>query len=1292
MAFSKEALRIRNILAKVPSLDIANVAGSSSLWTGPRLLVPVELDVMVIDKVTAAKPRANCAQNIGEVAEASGDNAQHTSLGQRKPFAEIRRTKEGAYLHWSLPDGLTKGSNEGEEPDETGFSASDQGQVGEDSLVQEETEFPFIPNRWVIARVSPGALPNGKREVSAWVVRSDAPEGEDPVSPLSGFNESGSSTNQKWLTAVGEGDPAWAAYYENVKNRLGFYDDLSGVRAGPVSYFVSGWYADKVDDPLYEARTWDEWYQLLEDRGWEYPARTESSQVYLDGYGTPNDKDGAAYDLDGNMIPLSTTDGYWLNPDTIAELEWADPFSEIDPTIPRQLLCHAALYNVKWNSKGGDFTPKKTVRDSKGRLPKAKAAIGASGIEALSALIANQDTSRKVSERLLNAQALGLLADVQQIDGLAKLESLLHAEDFESQPGGYIVDTVEEGDLIPEQGGSESRNKPFPGRKRKGTSNNFQGTKTAAGGHKERRPTAPKVMYGHTMADLKESMQGRDLTLAKNPRKIRAVKNPLPRYWEPKDPVILFNAVGRSFKHGEDITRSLGDALVCRNAGNVVKRVEIKIFDANGNFRKDHSVGPRDISDFELKNANMPAEIATLFDELLLLDEGNADVAAQSYARQRPAFSSNEGRELERLTDKDFASRYQVQIGISKNAYLDPNLAVDGLRNYAAWSGELIRTSPPYSIKPWRQPWTPIHFDWEVEWFPTKNRTKDWRLGEHDYDAKMDESVEGENPFTYSGTSLLTPAASKVTAGQIEKLLLAEHSGESDIASAQQEVQLAAAQEALAKLDVLSGSLSGLHDALQAKVDDYQLHATEQDAPNIDEQEASKRDLTDLPKFDVRAGHIRIKKLRIVDSFGQFVDLPASVTSKIIRAEDIDSPVDGLVRMPPRINSPSRLMFRMVQAADDNRDASKLHSPVCGWIMPDHLDQALEVFDANGNNLGQVQRQRGEPGNIQANSLEWQGTPGDDASFGQLPQFGNQHLHGMINGLLAQGEQDAIAHQQALPEKEQRQENALAAMLRMIDSTLWTVDPLGREGGEHLSVLLGRPLAIVRATLRLEVKDLQAGSELSRTPFDVRLGDVKRLGDGLIGYFVNDDYSQFYPVHEAIAEQTRATRPHSGYLGVASSVAGYHANFGSTKEPVEHPYINKSPYLKVRPVAPALENPASKSVMLTLVLDPRGGVHATSGILPRKKIELMREQISDALANMAVTFSVGPVLSNPETVRMPIPAEISGNWNWVRKSNLTLWEETPVQTVGQEPRLNPVPAQIHEGWLKLSNFQGSEED
>jgi hypothetical protein len=283
----------------------------------------------------------------------------------------------------------------------------------------------------------------------------------------------------------------------------------------------------------------------------------------------------------------------------------------------------------------------------------------------------------------------------------------------------------------------------------------------------------------------------------------------------------------------------------------------------------------------------------------------------------------------------------------------------------------------------------------------------------------------------------------------------------------------------------------------------------------------------------------------------------------------------------------------------------------------------------------------------------------------------------VVQGLLAHGLRD----RERLASDAPPSETALSALLRMIDATLWSTDPVGRAGNEHLSLLVGHPLALVRAELRLEVQSdprasnwqgalyNDARAELERTPLPVRLGEVLALDDGLMGYFVNDDYSRFHPVHESLAPQARPSGPGEGYLGSMALPPG------TDPRAVEHPYIDRSPLVEIRP---------GQRIRLTLVLDPRGAVHATCGFLPRKKIELLREHVAPALEALAFTFRVGPVLVDPDAVRMPVPAEIAGGWSWVRRVNVTTWQEDPVVKASQDALLPDAPAMLSEGWLKLS--------
>src|SRR5690606_29550169 len=73
-----------------------------------------------------------------------------------------------------------------------------------------------------------------------------------------------------FLQAAGPGDLSWSVGYDNIKNVLSLYDELSD-DAAVYTYSVIGWYADPANDILYNIPTGDnkEWQNALSEvYGW----------------------------------------------------------------------------------------------------------------------------------------------------------------------------------------------------------------------------------------------------------------------------------------------------------------------------------------------------------------------------------------------------------------------------------------------------------------------------------------------------------------------------------------------------------------------------------------------------------------------------------------------------------------------------------------------------------------------------------------------------------------------------------------------------------------------------------------------------------------------------------------------------------------------------------------------------------------------------------------------------------------------------------------------------------------
>ncbi len=114
---------------------------------------------------------------------------------------------------------------------------------------------------------------------------------------------------------------------------------------------------------------------------------------------------------------------------------------------------------------------------------------------------------------------------------------------------------------------------------------------------------------------------------------------------------------------------------------------------------------------------------------------------------------------------------------------------------------------------------------------------------------------------------------------------------------------------------------------------------------------------------------------------------------------------------------------------------------------------------------------------------------------------------------------------------------------------------------------MGRPIAVVRAQLRaascsrptdVDLSDpvragewARAQESLQRFAFPVRIGELTRTDDGVLGFFVDDDYSRLAARRQGDRGQRARLRAaaaaSSACIGAAGGVPGV--------TPIEHPYV-----------------------------------------------------------------------------------------------------------------------------------------
>lgn len=1276
----------------------------------PRVLVPVQVDALVVRPGQAATAWADCALKP----HPGTDGVTRRDL-LPTPFAELASPRNsGVYLHWALPDALTAGSTSGDSNTAT---------------------FPAAPDRWLIMRLSPATDGQQRRAVTGWVLRSGD---QNPVPiDLDSFSEGPPSQDSisNPLTVLGQGDVAWAAYYDNVVNRLAFYDNLNGLRGGPLAYLVCGWYSNSAQDPLgdTDVKSLTDFNNKMATLEWQLAqgelneAVNKSRNYILGAKSIGLTMVQAKLATVSDVLDTSAATSYATSnaapsfPPVDPAGEALGPYTTDGSWWPNATLFHGSVVTVGWPGLGWPGNENGLLSGEQGGPPAASGitvAVGNTIPEALAALVAQKNQSPDEA-RILEAFLLGVLPQLNEANGRITVDAALQAGSFASLDGGSTTEQL----WIPQMPDTPSPLPnpvtPSPGvfpnqakvayQQQAFQSGQFTTVNVRPPGKAQAQTFNSKINLVETtfhVGGLTSAISAVKPTTpppAPIPGHYETVKRALPRYYYPGEPVILIEGAARSFKHGSDDRFSQNNTLTCRLTGFVVTELSCTALIDHPNRP---SIQGQDVLDRGVENGSVPPECEDLLRETVLLDPGSAVVLAQ--ASQGPQLSSSVVSEV--------AQKFTVEQTVWW-ATRDPNFDHAPLTALSGITGTLpaaMAVSPPV------KPWNPLHLDWSLQYIPSTNSIKDWLLGEIDYAPNSDSlppltdtqsgiMLQGRAQLT--GGSAATAAASlrramdqALAAGGVTNLtpnitsrfssILAQTSlnayaalpsavkavitapnstssgtgtGTATGAGEIPPVDRGPLQDIftnLSSMDVLSGALDSFTQGLRGGYDP-------------DGQDKPSDGSTPTPFVPLRSGFLRILRLRLVDCFGQFLNLAGSsdITNvdltQLIESDPVEVTQNpGIVAIPPRFTSPSRLWFRYMAADGSENEANDTISPVCGYLVPNHLDGDLEFFDDAGTNLGVV---RPDP---QA-GIVWEEAPGQPSTVGQSPEraIPNSFASGIAQGLLRWGLADAT--------QDAQHEDALSALLRIIDSTLWAVDPFGHTGDEHLSLLIGHPVVMMRARLRLEVKEPIHPELLNTVSVGVRLGAVPDFQDGLLGYFVNDDYTRLYCADAAIAGFARQIGPGVGFLQQANLVPDFYQNFsndlGATvtegASPVTHPYVDTSGVLAIQP---------NQEISLTLLVEPQTVVHATTGMLPSKDIGMRRNWVAAALAALSPTFRFGPVLIDPLKLRMPVPTGgIQGNWSWDHRSSITDWAVDPVVNATGDAQLSPDPIGATEGWLRL---------
>ncbi len=1110
-------------------------------------------------------------------------NADIANLSEevvRAPFQETQ-LNAGIHLHWALPDALTRAEQRGD-----------------------STVFPRVPNRWAVIRAS-GDTPSALTIEQQWVVESDylypsgqransvttpvrATAGQPPFRylgrsvPLASWQEDDPQAEYlAELTAVGYGEPTFAALYANCYSVFGFYDnDYTETLPAGLQYTVFGWYSDSDQDVL------SRFLATLQEGG----------------------------------TALSNAD---LSSALAARFGWSVSVPAAD-AFPDLICCYAQIDIQAVGAAASDE-------------PAPRLAVGNTGTEALSAYLAQaiDPTNKADIEDQLEAVLLAQFLDQQYLDIGPNFQAARHERGFSAVPGGSLW-TIR----------AESTNAP------------------ADAAATSSQPTLPDAL-AHALNLLNTLQHSYDDALARS----IALQEQVFADWYKYMLAAYPPAESQADYPDVDLIRYF----IAQKGLVPLATLQASTGALSLQWTSDGSVtgASAGASAADSLAAALAAQITSV---LQALAEFNASAPMQATALQYTLKLSGGARYWQpnepvvlltgaavEPTDRhgqDGALPCQAL----DNVTLHPVTAAV-IADLLAGVAQIQQTASSDQVGFFQYdspPWNPLLLEWRVEVFPLQYHsnldpdsdgygsdfiTSNYTLAESAVDlAVQPEHVAiSRSANIYSGWSILTARAEEQYQSQLNAYL-ARYPGDATI-------QQAAALVNDPGFHCLAQSLGGFNQALLMRKQTYQLDIADplgfseyqRFSAQVAAAVAGNNRSAPLLFSDfnpLRSGAMRVQRLRLVDTFGQIKDLDVR---QIVRTEQMTTPgSDYLVWLQPRLVQPARINVRWLAALQGEQEMNDhpATTPICGWVLPNNLDGSLMIYASTGQALGLIDAQ-----------LSWRSAPGGAAI--QPSAIDNPFLRQLVEYLLA------------------RDTTFLRDFIATLDSALDAIDPENAAAHTAVSLLFGRPIALVRAMVDLELQGLPAvqqswnalrrdmqrmgrtSDHFAEVQFPIRLGEYQQLNDGLVGYWIEAD-------------------------------AGYADDLFYAPQSSDPAHTN--PLIKTHTSDSALtftQTLNTPATTVSMLVDPRGSVHVTCGIQPVKAITIPADQYADALAQIEVTFLTAPILTNQGAINLPLPTEAGYSWSWVEQQS-DGWSE--IDTIGQ---INPqgtfeAPQTLHDGWLKLS--------
>ncbi|HKQ78708.1 MAG TPA: hypothetical protein VJ810_33735, partial [Blastocatellia bacterium] len=840
---------------------------------------------------------------------------------------------KGIHLHWAFPQALTRASHDGS-----------------------GSTFPPLPDRWLVTQ---GREINGRQIVeSQWVVESNYlyPDDQPVTVPQRAgvaypFWTKPTETNiaqkpfrlmgrvlplKQWLdrdrekgeylhpplTAVGYGEPTFAAFYPNCHSVFGFYDPRFAAKIPDGLYYrVIGWYADERNDYL----------QILmqQARAQRQPGETSKDlmqKVLKDRLG-------------------------WSVGD--------------DPPTDAVIACHARL---NFRPKGDPlWTPE---------LEKPKVTFGSTITEAFSGYLAEEvgkeeapgadaETSSKIKAEIedqLEAVLLASQLEHRELDLAAKFKEARHTKGFVAVDAGILWA------VRPKTGNAQNNDDPE-------TDDALWPDVAESLAKLNRLQQAYNDAWDEIQAIRRQLFSDwyKYMLCAYPPEndeahypKISQVRFFIERQSLPELEKRLAAAGKLEFPaKPAEANLPLMASLTSRDY-SLARRIQQALGAVLQQLASHQKAYPD--SHYILQPVAAPRYWRPT-EPVVLLTGGMAQ--------------TDDWRERKEALDKDGYLPCQMMTIERDNVgetvdWICQNIETSGHPQSRVWTGQPWH---PFLLQ-WEVELTPFKHlsnlatrtrDYDPQ-FVTRNFTL--KRSEMDLSPKTGEPALAQGAHVYRGSSLLTPHGMGHYIARLEEYL--KQAREEEASGKGNHSSLSAAtrqrlEKALTKLKseqffCLAQSLSGFNDALlmhkqtlQLPIDDpigfadYRKFAARVYAAVADQVFSAPQPFNDFSP--IRTGELRINHLRLISTFGRIKDFDCNDCYSAVPMPARQRDGRAAILLPPRLTQPARLQFRWLSAEQGEQETHShpKTTPICGWAVANHLDQSLFFYSAEGEALGSLE-------------------------------------------------------------------------------------------------------------------------------------------------------------------------------------------------------------------------------------------------------------------------------------------------------------------------------------------------